>query len=859
MRRFYSLLLRLYPASHRAEYGAEMRAVFADRVRGYRGPLGALRAAGEAVGDVVPNAIAAHWELLRQDVRLALRAMRRSPGFALTAVLVVALGVGANTAAFSLADLVLLRPLPFPEPERLVKLWQSTPGGGRNEISPTILRDWRASTRAFESMAGYTWRAANLTGRGDPVRIETARVTPELMRTLGTGAWAGRTIVPDDSAGGAVVVLSWALWQSQFGGANEIIGESVNMDGLPHVVVGVMPPDFRFPSRDIQAWAPLVFRDDDYDEVNDTYITGVARLRPGVSLAQAQGELDVVAARMVRQYPKELEDTGAWAMLMSDEVSERSRMLVLALSGAAACVLLLACANLGSLLLARSAYRERELAVRAALGAGRERLVRQLLTESAVLAVVGGLLGVALASAVLPLLAQLVPGSLPIAERPSLDGRVLAVAVVMMVGTALLLGFAPAARTGQGGALDALRSGARAGARSARLRAALVVVEISASVVLLVTAGLLMRTLWRIQNTDPGFDAERVMAVRTALPQPKYEGTLVRVRFYDRVLGEVRALPGVESAAYVTGLPLDHRGGIWSASFPGREETRDPDNAASLRYVSPGYFATMGIPLRAGRDIDVTDAQDRPGVAVVSEAFAKRHWPNESALGRRFNYANAERTVVGVVGEIRVRGLERESEPQVYLSYAQVPDGAIISYPPKELVVRASVPPATLLPAIRRAVRLADPDQPVSHVRTLDELVSGETASRATQLRLLATFAAIALLIAGVGIHGLLAFTVSQRMRELGVRRALGAQRGTLIGGVVREGALLAGIGITVGVVAAWSAARAIGALLVGVEPHDPLIFTGAAALCAITAVLGCLRPAGRAASVDPAVALRSE
>ena len=859
MSRFYSLLLRLYPSSHRAEYGAEMREVFAERTRDYRGPLGALRAAGEAIADVVPNAIAAHWELLRQDVRLTLRTLRRSPGFALTAVLVVALGVGANTAAFSLADLVLLRPLPFPESDQLVKLWQSTTGGGRNEISPAIFRDWKSSTRSFSSMSAYTWRAANLTGRGDPVRIETARVTPEMMRTLGVGAWAGRTIVPDDSTAPGVIVLSWPLWQSQFGGSSEIIGQAVSMDGSPHVVVGVMPPDFRFPSRDIQAWAPLVFEEEDYEEVDDSYITGVARMRPGVTFEQARGELDVVAARMVRQFPKELEGTGAWPMLMSAEVSERSRLLVLALSGAAACVLLLACANLGSLLLARSAYRERELAVRAALGAGRERLVRQLLTESAVLAVAGGLLGIALAATALPLLAQLVPASLPIAERPSLDGRVLAVAVVMMVGTALLLGFAPAARTGQGGTFDALRSGTRAGGRTARLRAALVVVEVSASVVLLVTAGLLMRTLWKIQNTDPGFRAERVMAVRTALPQPKYEKTLERVQFYDRVLGEVRALPGVEAAGYVTGLPLDHRGGIWSASFPGREETRDPDNAASLRYVSPGYFATMGIPLLSGRDVEATDAAGRPGVAVVSEAFAKRHWPNESALGQRFNFANAERTVVGVVGEIRVRGLERESEPQVYLSYAQVPDGAIIGYPPKELVVRATVPPATLLPAIRRAVASVDPEQPVSNVRTVEEIVAGETASRATQLRLLATFAVIALLIAGVGIHGLLAFTVSQRMREFGVRRALGAQRGALVGGVFREGLLLAVAGIGIGVFLAWAAARAMGALLLSVSARDPLVFGAAALVCLTTALLGCLRPAGKAAAADPAIALRSE
>jgi putative ABC transport system permease protein len=858
--RFYHALLRLYPASFRTEYREELCYAFGERTRELFGPLASLRILLAALADVIPNAIAAHWDVLRQDLGYAARSLWRTPGFALTAVLVVALGVGANTAVFSLADFVFVRPLPYADAGRLVKLWQSVEGAGTNEVSPANYRDWKAMTSAFSGMGAYWHRAANLVGAAEPRRLETVRATPELLPLLGVTPLIGRTFTAEDAGRGQFILLSHALWQSHFGGDPNVIGTSVRLDGTPHTVIGVMPASFQFPTRSVEAWTSLALRENDYADRTDTYLEVVARLRPGVSVEQARQEMAVVSARLQQQYPKEDKDTGAAVLGLRDELSERSRLLVLALCGATLCILLLACANLASLFLARGAHRARELAVRTALGAGRERLVRQLVTESVGIAFIGGIVGVAAAAAGEPLLARLVPSNLPIADHASLDLRVLGIAVAFVLLTGLAFGLAPALRAGRSSsALDALRSGTRTvGGRTQRLRAALVVVEVAASVVLLVTSGLLIRAVWRIQTTDPGFVADDVLTLQTALPLPKYDSTARRAQYYDRVLQDVRALPGVRDAAYATGLPMAMRGGIWPVSLKGEEVIANQANSVSLRYVTPHFFATLGIPLRRGRDVAATDTLEQPFVAVVSESFIKRTWPHEDPIGKRFSLAAKERTVVGVVGDVRVRGLERPSEPQVYLPYQQVPDGAITSYIPKDLVVRTDNS-GPLLPRIREIVKSADPEQPISNVRRMSEIVAEETASRVTQLWLLGALSAIALLIAGLGIHGLLNFAVSKRSQELGVRRALGAQDGSIIGLVLREGLALALIGIVIGVAVAYATARGMGALLFGVRPEDPLTIAVAAALCLATAVAGCLRPAMRAARVDPLSALRAE
>jgi putative ABC transport system permease protein len=859
--RSYRALLRLYPASFRDEYGDELCGAFAERARELSGPFASVMILLAALADVIPNAIAAHWDVLRQDLGYAARSLRRTPGFALTVVLVVALGVGANTAVFSLADAVLVRPLPFADPDRLVKLWEHIPATTTQEVSPANYRDWKAMTSSFSAMGAFTRRTTNLVGLAEPRRLETALVTPELLPLLGVAPLLGRVFTAEEVATGRFALLSYALWRSQFGGAPDVLGRSVRLDGVAHTVIGVMPASFQFPSRAVEAWTPLVLREDDYAERNDTYLEVVARLRPGTSAERARRELAAVGARLERQYPEENADTGATVLGLRDELSERSRLLVLALCGATLCILLLACANLASLFLSRSAHRARELAVRAALGAGPQRLVRQLVTESLGIAFVGGIVGVAAAVAGAPLLARLIPSTLPIAEHASLDLRVLALAAAFVLLTGFAFGLAPAVRAGRSNTLEVLRSGAGAtGGRTQRLRAALVVVEVAASVVLLATSGLLIRAVWRMQTTDPGFVAEGVLTLQTALPLPKYDATARRAQFYDRVLEDVRALPGVRSAAYVTGLPMSMRGGIWPVSLAGEEVILTRANSVSLRYVTPQFFATLGIPLLRGRDVAATDTREQPFVAVVSESLAKRTWPNENPLGKRFNVGLSERTVVGVVGDVRVRGVERQSEPQVYLPYQQVADGSLVGYIPKDLAVRTGTSGAgDLLSRIREIIKAADPEQPISQVRTLSEIVAEETASRRTQLWLLGALSAIALLIAGLGVHGLLTFTVAKRSQELGVRRALGAQAGEIIGLVLREGLALSLIGIVIGVAVASAAARGMSALLFGVHPGDPLTMAAAAALCLATALVGCLRPALRAARVDPLSALRAE
>lgn len=853
--RLYRLLLRLYPSSFRSAYGDELTAVFGDRARHMSAPGKALA----AFADVVPNAIATHWDLLMQDLRYAARSLFRAPGFAITAILVAALGVGANTTAFSLADFVLIRPLPFPEPDRLLKLWEKPPGG-RNEASPANFRDWKEQSRSFEDMAAYTSRAANLTGMGDPRRLDTILTTPGVFSLVGVPPLLGRHFTAQEAANGTPLLLSYALWQSQFGGAPDIVGRVVRLNGVPHTVVGVMPSTFQFPRRGIDAWSPLLLTAENFEDRTDTYLEVIGRLRKRVPVEQAREELELIAARLERQYPDSNKELGVHVLRLRDEVGERSRMLVLALCGAALCILLLSCANLASLFLVRGAHRARELAVRSALGAGRDRLVRQLVTESFAIAILGGIVGVAVAAASVPLLARLVPPTLPIAEYPTVDLRVLGMAAAFMVLTGLAFGVLPAVRSGGAQALDALRADARSGGgRTQRLRSVLVIVEIVASVVLLISSGLLIRAVWNIQQTRPGFRSANVVTMRTVLPLPKYEPVAPRVRFFEQVLDGVRALPGVESAAYVTGLPMQMRGGIFPATMPGDEEVRDGSTDVSVRYITPQFFNTLGIPFLRGRDVAATDDADHPYVVVVSESFVQRHWPGQDPIGKRFKVAFFDRTVIGVVGDVRVRGLERSSEPQVYLSYRQVPDGGVIGYVPRELVVRTTTEPDALLAPIREIVRKADPEQPISNITTLDAILNDETASRVTQVRLLGTMAAIALLIAAIGIHGLLAYTVSLRWRELGVRLALGAQTDGIVRMVLREGLVLAGIGIAAGVFVAYLAARGMGSLLAGIRPMDPATFAIAAVLCFLTVLAGCLRPALRAARVDPMTALRAE
>ena len=860
--RLYRVLLHLYPASFRNEYGDEMAGLFAGRRRDASWPLGVPALWLGILWEVMANAAAVHADILRQDLRQTARALGRSPGFAFTAVLVVALGVGANTAAFSLADKVLVRPLPFADSERLVKLWETLPGYSRMELSPADFRDWAAMCHSFESVGAFAGFPVNMVGLGDPQRLDATRVTAATLPMLGVQPVLGRlfTAAEDQDGAEGALLLSYALWQAQFGGDPAVLGRAVALDGESYKVIGVMPRDFHFPNQQTQLWTALRLGAEAYQDRNNNYLQGLGKLKRGVSLAQGQADLSVVAAQLRRQYPRENHDTGANVYLLRDEVSQQARMLLLALSGAAICVLLIACTNLANLLLARALVREKELAVRSALGAGRERLVRQLGTESLVLAVLGGALGVFAAMIAAPLLAGLVPNTLPLEQAASMDWRVLAFAGLLTAVTGIGFGVAPAWRICRKTDLSALREGPRTGGgRRERLRSALVMAEVMTSVVLLVSAGLLMRALVRLQGVDPGFRSEGVLTLRTALPWEKYGATARQRVFFDRVLDEVRQLPGVTNAAYISYLPMVMRGGIWPVDVGEHLVERSEAHTASLRFVTPGFFATLRIPIRRGRDVEETDAPDRAWVAVVSESFVKRYWPGQDPLGRHFQMAFHDRMVVGVVGDIRVRGLEQSSEPQVYLPYRQVEDSSLMGYTPKDLAVRSRAGLGPLVPQIRRIVHAADPEQPVSDVRTMSEIVEDDTGARAVQVRVLGAFAFVAFLLAAVGIHGVLSFAVSSRSQEFGVRLALGAQRGDIVWMVLRQGAMLAAAGLFPGIILAYAAGNAMRALLAGVTPRDTVTFAAAAALCGLMTLLGSLLPAWRAARVDPMTAMRQE
>lgn len=860
--RIYRLLLYLYPASFRADYADEMAAIFVIELRAARG-LARLTLWFTVFHEVIMNAPAVHWDILKQDLRYTARTLNRARGFALTAILVTALGVGANTAAFSVADFVLLRPLPFAHPDALVRACEGPRTGGgwgcMNELSPANYRDFKAMSSSFEAMGAFTGSAANLVGIGEPRRLGITPVTPDVLSLLGVPPALGRVFDAREDDRRAAVI-SYGLWQSQFGADPSVLGRTVRLDGVPHTIIGVMPRGFYFPTREVQLWTALTFQDEDYADRTNTYIHAVARLKPGVTFEQARADLEVIAARLARDYPDTNAETGISFFRMRENMSPRFRLMLMALGGASLCLLLLTCANLANLLLARAAARERELAVRAALGAGRERLMRQLVTESLILTLLGGTAGLLVAVVGVPLFASLVPNTLPIATEPALDMRVIAFAALFTTLTALGFGLFPAIRAGRRTTFDALREGVRAGGGAKqRLRAVLVTVEVAMSVVLLITSGLLIRAVWQVQAIDPGFRPENVLALNMALPRPKYDKPLQRVQFYDRVLAGVRALPGVHSAAFTSGLPMVTTGLVTAVAIPGRDEPPARRDVVSHRWVTPQYFRTMGIPLQRGRDVEDGDRSDRAWVAVVSASFVERYWPGQDPIGRTFRHLDDARTVVGVVGDIKVRGLERTSEPQMYLPAAQAPDPFPGGFDPKELVIRHSGQVGALVSAVRQIVRAIDAEQPIADVRAMDDVIAGETASRRSQQQVLGVFAVVAILLSAVGIYGLLAYTVSQRSQEIGVRLALGADPARVGRMIVADGMRLALVGIAPGVLGAYAAARGMSALLFGVAPSDPATFATAVGVALLTVFAATLVPAWRAMRVTPMSVLRAE
>jgi putative ABC transport system permease protein len=863
MSRLYQILLYLYPSSFRKEYGAEMTEVFAQACADAT-PPGRVGLFVQAVAEETFNALAVHGAILRQDLRYTVRTLNRARGFALTAILVTALGVGANTAAFSVADFVLLRPLPFPDPDALARLCEGPREGGgwgcMNQLSPANYRDFRAMSSSFQEMGAFADDAVNLVGGGEPRRLAITPVTPEVLPVLGVPPLLGRVFGSGDQDIRAVVI-GYGLWQSQFAGDPAVLGRTVYLNGTGHTIIGVMPAGFYFPTRAVQMWTALTFQREDFEDRTNSYIEAVGRLKPGVPFERARADLELIADRLARDYPDTNEETGISFYRMRDNMSPRFRVMLLGLGGATLCLLLLTCANLANLLMARAAARERELAVRAALGAGKERLIRQLITESVILTMLGGAIGVVMAAASVPLFSSLVPPTLPVASQPGLDLRVMSLAALFTGLTALGFGLFPALRSGFRTDFAALREGARAGGghKQWRVRAVLVTVEVMMSVILLVSSGLLIRAVWRVQAISPGFVPENVLTLRTALPRPKYDSPVRRDDYYQRVLTEVRALPGVQSAGFINGLPMVVQGLITGIEIPGQDPRTARNSLVSHRWITRGYFRSMGIPLLRGRDVEDGDTIDRAWVAVISASFAEKYWPGQDPIGKTFRHRGRPRTVVGVVGEVKVRGLERSNEPQMYLAAQQTTEEFPAVFDPKDLIVRHTGQLDALIPALRQIVRAADPDQPISDVRTMAEVLAGDTASRRAQLQVLGVLAAVAVLLAGVGIYGLLAYTVSQRAQEIGVRLALGAEPSRVGRMIFADGMRLALVGIIPGVACGYAAARGMRALLFGIAPSDPVTFGAAAGLALLMALAGSLLPALRAVRVTPMSVLRAE
>jgi predicted permease len=796
---------------------------------------------------------------LFQDLRYALRTLRRTPAFTAAAVLTLALGIGAVTAIFSVVDEVLLRPLPYHEPDRLASIWPA------QVHSKGELLALQERGRILQEVAAYTRRDEfSLTGHGDPARLQGSLVSANVFTLLRTPAALGRTFLPgEDRAGGEdVVVMSHGLWERLFGSDPTVVGRPITVNGRSRTVVGVMPRDFGFPAPETELWVPLSIDAADAPDLwGVAFLRLIGRLQPGATPELAAAEVRALVPELRERTPWPMPDdygADAGAVSLKEELVGNLRTTLLVLLAAVGFVLLIACANIANLLLARAAGRQRELAVRAALGAGRGRLIRQLLTECVLLATIGGVAGVMLAAWSISVFGARLPVELARSVELSIDGRVLGFAGAATLFTALGFGLLPALRASRP-LQGLLRGGARgigAGAPHRRLTSVLVAAEIAVAVILVSGAGLLIRSLWQLQGVDPGFRADNVVVAQVAPPPARYDGGAKQHVFYAELLEQVSALPGVERAAAASSIPF---GGDRTSISVAIEGYSPPPGAAppiSVRWVvTPGYFATVGIPLRQGRDFSAADGVEAPGLVIVSETFARRFWPDQDPLGKRLRVPWVEQwwTVVGIAGDVHQDDLAGEIDLALYRPYAQDPIRNMT------LAIRTGESPQALAANLRAVVGRVDKDTPVSRITTLRQMVSKSLARPRFATMLLAAFALLALLLGSVGVYGVMSYAVSQQTRELGVRIALGAQVADIRRQVLRRGALLAGAGIITGIAGALAVTRLLRGLLFGVGPSDPLTFVVVSILLAGVALLASYPPARRAMRVDPMAILRAE
>ena len=803
------------------------------------------------------------WTAVAQDVRFALRSLRRQPGFTAAVVLTLALGIGANAAIFSVLDGVLLRPLPYPGADRIVALWtrndvQQWP---RDVSSYPNVADWRAGATTFEAIAAYTGTSPTLTGDGEPERLTGLRSTPSLFRVFGVAPARGRGLVDEDqTASRRVVVLSDAFWKTRFGAAEDVVGRTLRLNGEPHEVVGVMPPGFAFPNDDVAVW--LSFAADVAETPRGQFwLEAVGRMKPGVAPERAHEDLEAVAARLRTEYARSNEGLGVTMVSLHEAVVGDVRPTLLVLMGAVGFVLLIACANVANLLLVRGAGRARELAVRAALGAGRRRIVQQLVVESGLLALAGAALGLLLAVAGVRLLLRLAPATIPRLDGVTVNGTVLLFTLGVAVATALLFGLPYGIRAGAMRLASTLKDGQRgSGTEGMRARRALVVSQLALTLAILAAAGLLLTTVRRLQTMDAGLDPRGVLSAQVAMPASRYEALDKRRAFRDELLARVRALPGVTGAAATSNLPLSgsEAGGpirvVGEADRPGLDEKE-----VRFTRATPDYFATLRMPMRRGRAFAPEElGTDSTGMAVINATLARLYFGDRDPVGRQISPGSQPGqgpsfTVVGVVADARQSLLDAPIRPEFFISAARNPGGSF------SLVVRTDGDPAALAAPIRAVVRELDPELALANVQPLEQYWATSIAARRFNALLLGIFALVALALAVVGIYGVMAYAVAARQREVGIRLAVGAQPGQVVRLVLRDALGMTALGLALGLALTLGVSRLLGALLFDVSPTDPILLGAATLLLGLVGLMAGLIPSRRAAGVDPLVALRAE
>jgi putative ABC transport system permease protein len=809
-------------------------------------------------------------ETLLQDIRYGARALQKNPGFTFFAVVVLALGIAANTAIFSIADTVLLRPLPYPESNQLVMVWEDAASYGFPHDTPSAgdFSDWSARNEVFEDMAAMSFGGSfNLTGDGNPEEIPGKRVTANLFSVLGVKPALGRDFRAEEDIPGTarVAIFSHGLWLRRFGADAWTVGKEIQLNYEKYTVIGVMRRGFQFPDREAELWVPAQFTKEELANHGNHFLNVVARLKPGIPLKAANANLSTIAKQIEKEHPEQNAKIGAYAVPLREEISGDSRPAILVLSGAVCFVLLIACANVANLLLARASGRRREMAMRLTLGASRGRVIRQMLTESVLLATLGGSAGLLFSFWGTPFLASLIPAGIAPLNGTEVSGRVLLFTLVASIATGILFGIMPALRVSGVDLVDSLkqgggRSGVGSGGR--RLRDALVVCEVALAIVLLSGAALMIRSLENLYHLDPGFRADHVLVMRTPLPRQKYEEFAPRKAFYDQVLERVGRVPGVIAAGYTTWIPLTNAGGATGITIenqPAPEPGQRP--IPNVRIISKDYIRALRMKLIKGRLFDEHDGAGTQAAALINETMAREFWHGADPVGTRFKCCvdptdkPAWITVVGIVGDVHQAGLDIPARPEMYQLYQQQDFG----FEPEYLAVRTSGDPMLLAEAVRKEVWTVDKEQPVAGVMPLEDLVDDNLAPRRIQASLLGGFAGMALLLASLGIYAVLSFAVAQRTQEIGVRVALGAEPGDVLHLVFSHGLKLFMIGAALGLAAALALSRTLTHLLYGVSAYDPVSFASVTILLAGVTLLACYIPARRATRVDPMVALRYE